>query len=197
MAAKLVGPGGSVHAFEPSPRDRDRLLANIAGNGLTNVVVHPEALGNRAGKAILQVSGAERPGHNTMGWFAYSDTPHAYSIEVGVTTLDEIAKTHGLERIDLVKIDVEGSETAVLQGAQEALRRFRPVLVAEAQDASLRKQGSSVSELLELLRALDYDVKVFGPSGNAEPITGDQLTGTNLLCLPVSLPADQPPHKMP
>jgi hypothetical protein len=132
-----------------------------------------------------------------MGWFAYSDTPHAYSIEVGITTLDEIAKTHGLERIDLVKIDVEGSETAVLQGAQEALRKFRPVLVAEAQDASLRKQGSSVSELLELLRALDYDVKVFGPSGNAEPITDDRLTGTNLLCLPVSRPADQPPHKMP
>jgi hypothetical protein len=48
----------------------------------------------------------------------------------------------------------------------------------------LRQQGSSVAELLELLRASDYEVKVFGPSGSPEALTGDQLTGQNLLCLP-------------
>ena len=184
MAARLVGQNGTVHAFEPSRRDRERLLANLATNGLSNVVVHPVALGQVTGKAVLQVSGAERPGHNTIGGFAYSDTPHAYSLEVEVTTMDEIARANGLARVDLVKIDVEGSETAVLQGAQEMLRRFRPIVVAEAQDASLQQLGSSVSELLQLIRASDYDVMVFGPSGNPETVIDDRLTGVNLLCLP-------------
>jgi FkbM family methyltransferase len=184
MAAKLAGRDGSVHSFEPSARDRERLLANVSANGLSNVTVHPEALGRAEGKAVLEVSAAGRPGHNTIGGFAYSDTAPAYSLEVDVTTLDSIADAARLSRLDLLKIDVEGSETAVLQGAQDALRRFRPIVFAEAQDASLRQQGSSVAELLELLRASDYEVKVFGPSGTAEPLTGESLTGQNLLCLP-------------
>jgi FkbM family methyltransferase len=184
MAAKLVSPSGTVHAFEPSPRDRDRLRANLAANNLVNVTVHPVALGRAAGKAVLAVSGAEHPGHNTIGGFAYSDDDAPYSLEVEVATLDEIAAAQKLDRLDLLKIDVEGSETAVLQGAEESLRRFRPVIVVEGQDASLQQQGSSVTELLQVLRANDYEVKVFGPSGTAEPVLDEHLTGLNLLCLP-------------
>ena len=184
VAAKLVGDGGIVHAFEPSPRDRERLLANVRLNRQSNVRVHAEALGGAAGKAILAVAGAEHPGHNTIGGFAYSDDAAAYSVEVDVTTLDEIVAREGLNRLDILKIDVEGAETAVLLGAKAALGRFRPIILVEAQDASLRQAGSSVSELLGLLRAQDYEIKVFGPSGIPEPITGDQVIGLNLLCLP-------------
>jgi FkbM family methyltransferase len=191
MAAKLVGANGTVHAFEPSPRERDRLLANLAVNRLSNVKLHAEALGRAAGTAVLQVAGAEHPGHNTIGGFAYAETAE-YALEVQVTTLDEIAETDKLTRLDLLKIDVEGSETATLQGAEAALRKFRPVIVAEAQEASLRQLGSSVSELLELLRELDYEVKVFGPSGTADTLVDDQLTGTNLLCLPKGPPRPGP-----
>jgi len=189
MAARLVGAGGTVHAFEPSPRDRDRLVANVSINGLSNVSVHAAALGRVAGKALLQVAGAEHPGHNTIGGFAYAETA-AYSVEVEVTTLDQVAEASALRRMDLLKVDVEGSETAVLQGGQDALRRFRPIVVVEAQEASLQQMGSSVPELLQLLRALDYEIRVFGPSGNAETLVGDRLIGLNLLCLPVSRPGD-------
>jgi FkbM family methyltransferase len=184
MGAKLVGPSGTVHAFEPSPRDRDRLRANLSANNLSNVTVHPVALGRAAGKAVLAVAGSEHPGHNTIGGFAYSEDGATQSVEVEVATLDEIAKAQKLTRLDLLKIDVEGSETAVLQGAEESLLRFRPVIVVEAQDASLKQLGSSVAELLQVLRANDYEVKVFGPSGTAEPVIDDRLTGLNLLCLP-------------
>ncbi len=184
MAAKLVGAEGAVHAFEPSPRDRERLVANVSANGLTNVKVHAAAVGRGAGKAVLAVSGAEHPGHNTIGGFAYSSTVRAYSVEVDVTSLDEFAEANKLGRLDLLKIDVEGSETAVLEGGRESLRKFRPVIVAEASEASLRQLGSSVAELLQLLRAAGYEVRVFGPSGKAEPLIDDRLTGLNLLCLP-------------
>jgi FkbM family methyltransferase len=180
MAARLVGPDGSVHAFEPSPRDRDRLAANISANRLTNVVVHAVALGRAEGKAVLQVSGSDRPGHNTLGGFAYADDHAAYSVDVEVTRLDQLELT----RLDLVKIDVEGSETAVLQGARESLTKFRPIVVVEAMESTLQQQGSSVAELLDVLHELDYEVQEFGPSGMPQPIVGGRLTGMNLLCRP-------------
>lgn len=184
MAARLAGEHGAVHAFEPSPRDRERLLANVALNRLTNVTVHGEALGSARSKAMLAVSGAERPGHNTIGGFMYADDAAAYSVEVEVTTLDEVAETAGLTRLDVMKIDVEGYETAVLHGGRATVERFRPVMLVEAQDESLRQAGSSATELLGFVRSFGYEVKVFGPTGVPEPIDGDRITGLNLLCVP-------------
>lgn len=184
LAAALVGPGGRVHAFEPSPRDRSRLTANVDASGLTNVSVHAEALGRETGKAVLRVSSAERPGHNTIGGFAYTADASTESAEVELTTLDDFASARGLARLDLVKIDVEGSETAVLEGGRRTLERFRPVIITEAYDPSLRQLGTSAPELLDLLRTLGYELRVFGPSGVPEPLDGDHLTGVNLLCLP-------------
>ena len=181
IAARLVGATGTVDAFEPSTRDRERLLANVSLNGLSNVKVHAEALGRASGKAVLAVAGPDHPGHNTIGGFAYSADARAYELEVDVTSLDDFATAQNLTHLDLLKIDVEGSETAVLQGARETLRRFRPILIVEAYDPSLRQLGTSTAELLELLRAADYELKVFGPSGRPEPLVGDQLTGVNLL----------------
>jgi len=181
IAARLVGATGTVDAFEPSTRDRERLLANVSLNGLSNVKVHAEALGRASGKAVLAVAGPDHPGHNTIGGFAYSADARAYELEVDVTSLDDFATAQNLTHLDLLKIDVEGSETAVLQGARETLRRFRPILVVEAYDPSLRQLGTSAAELLELLRAADYELKVFGPSGRPEPLVGDRLTGVNLL----------------
>jgi FkbM family methyltransferase len=184
IAAHLVGAGGQVHAFEPSPRERTRLLANLALNGLSNVKVHPTALGRAPGRAILRVAERGHPGHNTIGSFAYTGTALESSVEVDVVTLDQTVKELDLRRLDLLKIDVEGSETAVLQGADEVLRTLRPVVVAEAQDASLRQMGSNVPELLAVLRRHNYEVRVFGPSGTAEPLMDDRVTGLNLLCRP-------------
>ena len=184
MAAALVGPSGAVHSFEPSPRDLERLRANVNLNHLANVAVHGEALGRRTAKAMLTVSAAARPGHNTMGDLPYEDDAGAGSVEVNVTTLDDFARTAGLTQMDLLKIDVEGSETAVIEGGRESLRKFRPAIVLEANEAALRKLGSSVTEMLRLVRELGYAVNVFGPSGRPEPVGGDRLSGENLLCLP-------------
>jgi FkbM family methyltransferase len=182
LAAALVGEG-VVYAFEPSPRDRTRLVANVRLNALSNVRVRGEGLGSAVGKATLAVASAEHPGHNTLGGFVYSDDA-AYSVDVDVVTLDSVVAVEGLLRLDVLKIDVEGAESAVLRGATAALRRFRPIILVEAQDTSLREAGSSLHELLGLLRDARYDLEVFGSSGLAEPLVGDEITGLNLLCLP-------------
>jgi FkbM family methyltransferase len=161
LAAAAVGPSGTVHAFEPSPRERAHLQSNIELNSLTNVHVYPVALGSAHSTASLSVSDREHPGHNTLGGFSYRETSQAYSIEVAVQTLDEVVDREGLNRIDLMKIDVEGSETAVMRGAVETLRRFRPVIIAEANETALGQMGSSTKELLDLIRGQGYEVQSF------------------------------------
>jgi hypothetical protein len=73
---------------------------------------------------------------------------------VQVQPLDE-AIQH-LNRVDLVKIDVEGSETRVIDGATQVISRFRPVLILEVNRTQLQKLGSSDQELLGRLTGLGY-----------------------------------------
>jgi FkbM family methyltransferase len=185
LAAAAVGPTGTVHAFEPSPRERARLSSNLALNGLHNVRVHPIALGSSRRTASLSVSDQEHPGHNTLGGFGYRETSHAYSVEVAVEALDDVVEREGLDRVDLIKIDVEGSETAVLRGAGDTLRKFRPVIIVEAQETSLREMGSSVQELVDIIQGHGYDVRSSGSAGLPLPVTEGESASLNLICSPI------------
>jgi FkbM family methyltransferase len=182
LAARLVSPGGTVHAFEPSPRERARLKENIALNKLANVHVHENAVGAAAGTALLHVAVADYAGHNTMGAFGYATTTLESSVEVEVVSLDLFASQNALPHVDLLKIDVEGSETSVLRGARALLRKHRPVILVEAQDATLHPAGSSVGELIGILEAEGYSVMPFGADGLPTPLA-DQPGSLNLLCV--------------
>jgi FkbM family methyltransferase len=191
LAARLVSPGGTVHAFEPSPRERARLQENIALNQLTNVQVHETAVGDAAGTAVLHVAGADYAGHNTMGAFGYPTTTLEAAVEVEVVSLDTFASEHALPNVDLLKIDVEGSETSVLRGAQKLLRKHRPVILVEAQDATLGTAGSSVDELIGILQAEGYRVMPFGPDGLPCPLDDRPGGSLNLLCVDAGVEASR------
>lgn len=189
LASAVVGSSGAVHAFEPSPRERSRLESNIELNGLTNVHVHPVALGSEQQIGSLRVSNQEHPGQSTLGGFSYRETAEVYSVEVPVETLDHVVESERIDRIDLIKIDVEGSETAVLRGARESVRRFRPMIIVEAQETSLRQMGSSTLELMDLIRGFGYLIQAFGSAGDPEPVSGSAVQSVNLICGPAETAA--------
>ena len=82
--------------------------------------------------------------------------PEAY--EVNCVKLDNVCERLGVERIDVIKIDVEGAEMAVLRGASSIIKEHRPLLVIELSDKYLTRQGSSVLEVIEFLRAEKYKI---------------------------------------
>ena len=105
IAASLVGPSGRVHAFEPHPAAYERLKANVRANGFSQVSAYPLALSNRTGRAFL--AGALDDGMSSL------KATGGTRFEVPLETLD---RAIGPIPVDLVKIDVEGSELEVLEG---------------------------------------------------------------------------------
>ena len=184
FASRCVGETGRVLAFEPSAREFARLEGNIAVNGLRNVKLYSAALADQDAGASLLIAASEHSGQNTLGAFSHDGVAEASREQVAVRRLDILLAEEGLRGLDVLKIDVEGAETRLLSGAMETLRRFRPALLLEINEAALWKQGSSAAELVGLLESLDYKTIAFEETtGLPAPCEGKTREG-NILCLP-------------
>ena len=157
--ARLVGVAGHVYAFEPLPRHVALLRRTLARNRLTQVTVVPQAVGAETGRAILE----EWP-NSAMTRIVHSG-PAPWGVrclEVPMTTLDDwAARTTTLERLDLIKLDVEGQELAALRGATALLSRYRPSLLCEIHrrdDVPYRPR-----ELVAWLEGAGYAVAMIPP----------------------------------
>jgi FkbM family methyltransferase len=155
IMARLVGPSGRVVAFEPVPGTFEALRANVRLNELHNVALECTAVGESDGIISLYCDGNQE-----LSWTpsvaAYSVTGNCPTkISVPVLSLDcYLAKT--ALRPNLVKIDVEGAELAVLQGARRMLLECRPVLLIEIHGEQHR------AEVLRLLEGCGYAVSELG-----------------------------------
>ena len=121
--ALLVGPQGRVKAVEPMPANLSLLEKNIAQNDLENVIeLHEACCAAREGGVFLNL------GPSSFESSLSHDFGHG-SIPVPALTVDGLALKNG--KLDFIKLDVEGAELDVLQGAETALAKFRPALVIE------------------------------------------------------------------
>ena len=113
-----------VHCFEPSPKVADRLDENVGLNHARNVLIHRLGLGSSVG--TIPFSSDE---NLALGRFLHGESEGAELLPV--TTGDKWIADAGLQRLDYIKIDVEGFEDEVLLGLRETIRRFRPLVTFE------------------------------------------------------------------
>ena len=138
--ARLVGPQGAVHAFEPQPQVHRTLVANAALNALDHLTCWNAALGEAPGTiAPPRMSPDSRPGHGGV-----ADAARVALIPV--MTIDGLE----LPRCRLIKADVAGMEAFVLRGAAATIARHRPLLYLEADAAG------TVTALLQVIAELGY-----------------------------------------
>jgi FkbM family methyltransferase len=152
-AALIVGRNGRVIAVEPGLAASRLLAENLALNDLPHVRQVRTALADSIGQATLH--------HVNLG-----DDPQAFSLlsdgtdsegeNVPVTTLDALAAELGLDRMDCIKIDVEGAEERVIAGARESLGRWHPTVIFEANCPTLTDQGLPADGAWNQLRDLGY-----------------------------------------
>jgi FkbM family methyltransferase len=163
LFASLVGSAGRVHAFEPDPLSFGILRRRTVR--CANVEANPTAVGDHSGSTTLSCNRSNRADnrvHPSLG------DEIAETVEVPLITLDDYCAAHGIDHIDAVKLDVQGSEVAALAGFRQTLGRTRPRwLLIELSPEHLRAAGSSPEALWKILDDLGFEPWGFDDDGRA------------------------------
>lgn len=185
-AATAVGPTGRVIAIEPHPEMARTLRDNIQASGATVVTVEPSACSDSVSTLELFSAPESNSGCSSLSRINASQNGGVgASYIVPTCPLDTIIKESNISRVDVVKIDVEGAEFQVLQGAQETLARFRPVLLVELDDRLLKSMGTSVVEIIGFLRGHGYSHRRTCDEANFEFVSDSPLPQTVRHSIPV------------
>ena len=179
--ATAVGPGGTLHAFEPQRVIFQILCANVAMNALSNVYAYHAAVGRQPGTII--VPRLDYAAGNNFGGLSLENCHEGE--RVPLMTVDSL----GLSRCDFIKIDVEGMEGEVIAGATQTIRQFRPLLYVE--NDREEKSAALIQQILDLGYRLYWHLPpLFNPQnyfGVAENVFG-RILSINMLAVHASIP---------
>ncbi|GAA1665812.1 FkbM family methyltransferase [Fodinicola feengrottensis] len=167
--AHLVGKTGSVHSFEPLTGSYRLLALTKRLVGGKNIQLHRSAVGRESGWQPLTVPrqwGFPIRGRAFLAQDATSLGPNErftshQEVGVPVTTVDETCRNAGVGQVDFLKIDVEGAELAVLEGASETIAAHSPALLLEIEDRHVGKYGLRATDLVDYLTSRGYRMYVW------------------------------------
>lgn len=177
---------GQVHAFEPWYPHLVRLHRNIELNGYQNIIVNDCALCRTDGEVTLNVPAGSNPG---MASIYRDESDGASKARITCKSLDSYVAARNPDRLDLIKIDVEGAELDVLEGGVATLRRFRPRLIVEVAESNLRRAGRFPNDVFEFFAAIEYRLFTIGRNASLAPAheVTDLCAVQNVYCVPRQL----------
>jgi FkbM family methyltransferase len=193
---RLVGPMGKVYAFEPTSYAFRKLQSNLALNPeISRRVVTEQVLltcSNKLDRSVevyssWKVVGDERRHPKHLGIAQSTE-------DATVLTLDGYCQSSKLSRIDFIKLDVDGFETEVLSGGLQTLQRDLPAICLELAPYALEERGSSLAELLGVLKSVGYRLlsltRLRDLSDNADSLRTQipDGSGVNVLAVPANRP---------
>ncbi len=149
---------GRVFALEPGSYARWVLEKRAHLMGLDNLQIEPLAAADRCGLSTL-FSGTKASGkfnHTGSSLRAKDGWRTRFEEQVATITLDRLALENGITNLSLIKIDAEGAERAILDGAANVLATLRPVIIAEVRDSLLARFGASASHLWSAMSRAGY-----------------------------------------
>jgi FkbM family methyltransferase len=159
--AQSAGPQGHVFAFEPSDFAFDKLCRNLALNPDLAARTSPQQI-------LLAASSSDRSEPEIYASWPLQSASEVHPKHRGrlvstaratVDTLDSFVARKKMDRLNLIKMDVDGHELPVLQGALETLRRFRPTLVMEMSPYIHAEHNHSFADFVALLKSLNYSLR--------------------------------------
>ena len=176
-AARVVGPSGRVIAFEPYGPTMRLLEKSVWLNGLADVVqLHETAVSDSPGRQLLYLG--KTSGHHSLYRLAPSDSAIEDSIEVPVIRLEEVVEV--ALPVRLIKIDVEGSELAVIDGCRDLLSAQPGLgIIVEFGRSHMVRAGQVPVDWLQTFRRLGLTYRVIDPvSGQLGVVADEQLIRT-------------------
>jgi FkbM family methyltransferase len=150
------------YSFEPDSWNCTLLRQNLELNQIKNVIVSEDALSDRVGESNLKICHSHR-GLNTLG-----ENPTRFT---GDDYYDYLVKTNTIDnlfldtKIDLIKIDTEGSEYNIIIGGIETIKKYKPKILLEYYDQNLQQCGRTLDELNSLIQEINYEI-IWGYEGS-------------------------------
>jgi FkbM family methyltransferase len=156
IAASRVGASGKVIAFEPAPENYAFLKETIAANSFSQVAAYPLAVADKEGELQLNLYDSNKGKHSLV---KDASTAKGFNSSVTVKTvaLDNFLRKEHIDRVDVVKMDIEGAESIALQGMNESLSNAK-MLFLEFTPSAIQKAGHDPDEVLRLLREKSFDI---------------------------------------
>ena len=188
--ARIVGNTGQVFAFEPDPSNFEILKKNVKINNYKNIILEQKAVGDKHGRTTLYQS--DHPGKHRI----FPQTEQAKSqVQVELTNLDNYFDSDMIDKINFIKIDVEGLEFSVLKGMKNILKNSKKIkILFEFMPENTMEVGFTPIELLNYLTSNNFKLycmddktkKLLHVSNNEEIVklcsTTDNTISRNLFC---------------
>lgn len=155
-----VAPDANIFGFEPDTSNFLRAQRNLQLNGSRNITLLRKGLGETASTHRLYNVNTNNPGMNRILPEAALPLGDSLSFDdIEVIRLDDFVAENGLKSIELIKIDVEGFEQRVLEGARKSLKEFSPSLFIELDDEYLKEQTASAASVVGFLEEFGYEIR--------------------------------------
>ena len=164
IGSKLAGKNGRVYSFEPSKGTFKLFLKNIELNSATNITAINKGLGDIIGESLVLKHNSEND--DAENFISRSETKTDQQIAVvssseliTIDTLDNFQQVNKIDKVDFLKIDVEGYEYYVLKGAENLLKNNPDIIILfECADHLAKRAGSNQREVFNLLGTLGFEI---------------------------------------
>lgn len=158
LVAKAVSPNAKIYSFEPVKRICERLKENIAINGYDITAVE-KAASSTDGTAIIYDTASEHVYAVTVNENRSPADTKVTETKIQTITLDTFIRENNIEKLDLIKIDVETHEPQVLEGFSHYLSKFRPAMIIEILSDEI---GAAVQDSVKNLDYLYFNISEKG-----------------------------------
>lgn len=170
LERQLVGDTGKIITIEPSLRNFNYLKKNIHLQKFTNILTYNFACSDKDGKVNLLTREKSNGCKVIPDGTIIPNSSLGTTTEVNARKLDNLINELKLNRIDFVRMDVEGYELYIIKGMIELLKKYRPTIHIELHKRQLGSSGTL--EFFEIMKNLNYDVQYYFPRDLDVPIIG-------------------------
>jgi FkbM family methyltransferase len=158
LAARLTGPSGSVHAFEPNPKNVGVIEYHVKLNNFKNVNIIEAGLSDREGGATMVATA-----NAAQGWVSLDGhTGGEDGFGIRLVRGDDVLGGLESSRPVILKMDVEGHEVHALRGFSRLLERRELAVICEINREALARSASSPEELIQLMKDRGFSIFRFG-----------------------------------
>lgn len=149
LFAKKLAPQATIYSFEPSPKTFQFLKYNLEKNSINEIEIYQQALGNRIGKTSLMIGGSALEASNMIfdsEFLEKNKDLFEKSKTISINTIDNFVRERDLKYVDFIKIDTEGYEKQIIEGAKETIKKLSPVIACSAYH--LQKDKTEIPKLV-------------------------------------------------